>query len=78
MFHRFIDGRFIAAQKGGTKRGGAKRAKGAKLMAVADCAGLPIAVHTASAVPPEGTLGTATLAALVVAGLPRSLIGDRA
>ncbi len=58
--------------------GKTKRGKGTKLMAVADRAGLPLAIHTASASPHEVTLVAATLAARLVAALPKRLIGDRA
>ena len=58
--------------------GKTKRGKGTKLMAVADRAGLPLAIHTSSASPHEVTLVTATLAARLVAALPKRLIGDRA
>jgi len=42
--------------KGVTKVEKIERGKGTKLVAVADDAGLPLAVHTASASPPEITL----------------------
>ena len=58
--------------------GKTKRGKGTKLMAVADRAGLPIAVHTESATPHEVTLIAATLADRLVAAWPARLIGDRA
>ena len=67
---------------GGEKRGCAvgktKRGKGTKLMVIADAAGLPLAVHAASASPHEVTLVEATLAQSVTLGRPRRLIGDRA
>lgn len=47
-------------------------------MAVADRAGLPLAVCTASATPHEVTLVSVTLDALLVDDLPQRLIGDRA
>jgi transposase len=47
-------------------------------MAVADRAGLPIAVSVASASPHEVRLVNKTLAALFVRELPEKLIGDRA
>ena len=47
-------------------------------MAVADRAGLPVAVHTASAAPHEVTLVEATVAGRLVPELPHRLIGDRA
>ena len=51
----FIDGAFVVAKKG-DRVGKTKWGKGAKLMAVADDAGLPIAVCVASASPHEVTL----------------------
>src|SRR5215510_1486651 len=68
--------------RGGEKRGCAvgktKRGKGTKLMVIADAAGLPLAVHAASASPHEVTLVEATLAQTLTLGRPRRLIGDRA
>jgi transposase len=58
--------------------GKTKRGKGTKIMAVADGAGLPLAVHTTSASPHEVTLVTATLAQSAVDEFPRRLIGDKA
>jgi transposase len=58
--------------------GKTKRGQGTKLMAAADRAGLPLAVHTASAAPHEVTLVPATLAATFTAALPERLIGDKA
>ncbi len=58
--------------------GTTKRGKGTKLMAVADRAGLPLAVHVASASPHEVTLVGPTLAACFVAERPEHLIGDKA
>ena len=58
--------------------GKTKRGKGSKLMAVADRAGLPLAVCTASASPHEVTLVAPTLDSRFVADLPQRLIGDRA
>ena len=54
------------------------RGKGTKLMAVADRAGLPLAVRTERAAPHEVTLVEATLEDRFVAKLPARLIGDRA
>ena len=66
----------------GEKRGAAvgptKRGKGTKLMALADAAGLPLAVHTTSASPAEVTLVQATLEARFTAERPARLIGDKA
>src|SRR5262245_20966685 len=43
-------------EKGGAAVGKTKRGKGTKLMAVADRAGFPVAIHPASASPHEVTL----------------------
>ncbi len=58
--------------------GPTKRGKGTKLMAMADAAGFPIAVHTASASPHEVTLVQATLAHRFTPESPSCLIGDKA
>ena len=58
--------------------GATKRGKGRKIMAVADRAGLPVAVYVAAASPHEVTLVDETLAARFVRPLPRRLIGDKA
>ena len=58
--------------------GKTKRGKGTKLMAVADRAGLPIAVCTASASPHEVTLVDAVINARFVEPVPQRLIGDKA
>jgi transposase len=47
-------------------------------MAVADSAGIPVAVHTAAANPHEITLVEATIAERFVEPIPDRLIGDRA
>lgn len=47
-------------------------------MAVADRAGLPLAVHVGAASPGEVTLVDAVLARRFVAALPERLIGDKA
>jgi transposase len=47
-------------------------------MAIADRAGLPLAVHVEAASPPEVTLVAATLAERVVDARPEHLIGDKA
>jgi hypothetical protein len=57
--------------------GKTKRGKGTKRMAVADGAGLPLAVHTAAAMPHEVTLVPGTLAATFTAELPKRLIGAK-
>ena len=58
--------------------GKTKRGKGSKRMAVADRAGLPLAVCAASASPHETTLIASTLDSRFVEELPQRLIGDRA
>ncbi len=58
--------------------GKTKRDKGTKLMAVADGAGLPVALSTASAAPQEVTRVGQTLAELLVPEPPARLIGDKA
>ena len=58
--------------------GKTKRGKGTKLMALADRAGLPLAVYAASASPHEVTLVTETLAQVFTAERPERLIGDTA
>jgi hypothetical protein len=73
----FIDGTFVVA-KGVPGVGTTKRGNGTKLMAVADRAGLPLAVHTAAASPHEVILAPDTLAASFTAERPERLIGDKA
>ena len=65
-------------RKGGAAVGKTKRGKGTKLMAVADGAGIPVAIHTAPANPHEITLVEATVAQRFVEPTPERLIGDRA
>jgi transposase len=65
-------------EKGGTAVGKTKRGKGTKLMAVADGAGVPIAVHAAPANPHEITLIEETVHQRFVQASPERLIGDRA
>ncbi|MGH8649780.1 MAG: IS5 family transposase [Burkholderiales bacterium] len=74
----FIDATFVAAKKGAPAVGKTKRGKGTKLMAVADGAGAPIAVHTASASPHEVTLAAGTVEQRFTADIPERLIGDLA
>jgi transposase len=62
----------------GTPGGKDKRGKGTKVMAMADRAGLPLAVHVAAASPHEVTLVEPTLAACVVDARPEHLIRDKA
>lgn len=65
-------------KKGGAAVGKTKRGKGTKLMAVADGAGVPVAVHTASASPHEVTLAEGTVEQRFTEDLPERLIGDLA
>lgn len=58
--------------------GKTKRGKGTKLMAVADGAGLPLAIYTSSASPHEVTLVASTLAENFSGEGPERLIGDKA
>src|SRR5262245_35606782 len=74
LYRRHLRG----GEKGGFAVGKTKRGKGTKLMVIADAAGLPLAVHAASASPHEITLVEATLAQSVTLGRPQRLIGDRA
>jgi transposase len=69
----FIDGSFASAKKGCV--GKTKRGKGTKIMAIADGAGLPLAVTIASA---STTLVTQTLNASFLPDTPARLIGDAA
>ena len=55
-----------------------KRGKGTKVMAMADRADLPLAVHIAPTSQRQVTLVEAILAACVVDGQPERLIGDKA
>ena len=58
--------------------GPTKRGKGTKIMAMADRAGLPLAIDVARASPHETTLVEPLLASGFTAALPARLIGDRA
>ena len=74
----FIDGSFVIAKKGAAGVGKTKRGKGTKLMAMADGAGLPIAISIGSASPHEVKLVETTLKARFTKVRPKRLIGDRA
>jgi transposase len=74
LYRRHVRG----SEKRGPKVGKTKRGKGTKLMAIADAAGLPLAVHTASASPHEITLVEPVVDETVTVGLPERLVGDRA
>ena len=67
-----------AGEKGGFKVGKTKRGKGTKIMAVADCHGLPVSICVESATPHEVKLATSTLVQMVIPDAPRNLIGDNA
>lgn len=73
----FVDAIFASAKKGGVGVGPTRCGKGSRIMAIVDRAGLPIAVHVASASPYEPHLVPATLEARFLADLPTRLIGDR-
>jgi transposase len=75
MFHRRD---LYGGEKRGFGIGKTKRGKGTKLMAVADGAGIPLAVHLASASPHEVTLVLDTLKERFLRQSPLRLIGDRA
>jgi transposase len=66
------------SEKRGQRVGKTKRGKGSKIMAIADGAGIPIAVYVSSATPHETQLVESTLAARFVSDEPQRLIGDRA
>jgi len=75
VFHRRD---LCGGEKGGAGVGKTKRGKGTKLMAVADGAGSPIAIHAASASPHEVTLAQDTVEQRFTEDLPERLIGDLA
>ena len=75
MFYRW---QLCDCQKGGAGVGKTKRGKGTKLMAVADGAGLPLAISVGSASPHEVTLVEDTLKKRFTKEKPSRLIGDRA
>ena len=58
--------------------GTTQRGKGTQVMAMADRAGLPLAVHVAAASPPDVTRVEPTLAAWAVDARPERLMGDNA
>src|SRR3972149_4046557 len=75
MFHRW---HLCHRKKGGPGVGKTKRGKGTKIMAVADRAGLPVAISIASASPHEVTLVEPTLDTCFLNTVPTRLIGDKA
>ena len=74
----FVDGSFSAAKKGGPASARPSGGRGAKVMAIADRAGLPVALSTASATPHETTFVRRLITGRLTAGKPRKLIGDKA
>nr|BDT31638.1 hypothetical protein MFMH1_13070 [Myxococcus sp. MH1] len=74
----FVDAFFASAKKGGPCVGKTKRGKGTKVMAVADGAGLPLAIGAASASPHETRLLEVTLDESLIDELPARLIDDKA
>ncbi|HWY52789.1 MAG TPA: IS5 family transposase [Candidatus Bathyarchaeia archaeon] len=73
----FIDASFMGAKKGANCVGRTLIGKGTKLMAIADCHGLPIALWIASATPHEQKLVDATVEHRFVAEKPKRLIADK-
>ena len=64
-------------EKRGDRIGPTRCGKGSKIMAIADCHGLPIAVRVTSASPHESKLVEDTLRQRHVSALPERMIGDR-
>jgi transposase len=75
VFHRRD---LCGGEKGGSGVGKTKRGKATKLMAVADGASLPIAIHATSASPHEVTLVEETLAQRHTRTTPKTIVGDLA
>ena len=69
---------FCLGEKGGACVGKTKRGKGTKIMAMADGAGLPLAISIASASPHEVTLIEDLIEQRFVDELPERIIGDAA
>ena len=67
-----------SGEKRGSKVGKTKRGKGMKIMAVADCNGLPVSICVESATPHEVKLAVPTLVQMVIPEAPRNPIGDNA
>lgn len=72
----FIDGTYVAAQRGGRCVGRCRAGNATKVMAIADKAGLPIAIHIADGSRHDVALVAETLGELMVPA-PPNLIGDR-
>lgn len=78
-FVRVFYRRFLQrSQKRGNCVGPTKRGKGTKIMAIADGAGLPLAIDVASASPAEVRLVETTIEKRFTRTIPRRLIGDKA
>jgi transposase len=73
VYRRLLHG----GEKGGDGVGRTLIGKGSKLMAIADCHGLPIALWVTSASPHEQKLVEATVEHRFVADKPKRWIGDR-
>lgn len=73
-----VDATFVVAKKGGLCVGPTERGKDSKIMALADCSGLPVAIDVASASPAEATLVKSTLDAGFLPEAPHRLIADKA
>jgi hypothetical protein len=65
-------------EKGGSGVGKTKRGKGTKIMAIADCHGLPVGISGASASPHETKLVETTLEQRFTREVPGLRIGDKA
>lgn len=72
----FIDATFAGAKKRGLAVGLTRKGKGTKIMALADAAGLPLAVAVVSANPSEISLVGDTLKNRFLRRLPTRIIGD--
>ena len=75
MFHRW---QFQYCKKEGAGVGKTKRGKGSKVMAIADRAGLPVALCTGSASPHETKFVKALIDQRFTENKPERLIGDKA
>ena len=74
LYRRYV----CTGDKRGRHVGPTRRGKGTKIMAIADGAGLPLAICTASASPNEVTLVDQTIESRFIDEVPRRLIGDKA
>ncbi len=75
IVHRWL---LLRGQKRGPCVGKTKKGKGTKIMAIADRAGLPLALWIESASPHEVTLVEKTLDQMLIDEQPECLIGDKA